>query len=237
MRIALIGYGRMGKAIEKVALERNHEIVATINAESTENDWNSVKSADVAIEFSLPSTVVANIKKCFELNVPVVVGTTGWYNEFSTIQQECKAKNGGLFHATNFSVGVNLFFEVNKRLAQLMSSQPDYQLGIHEEHHIHKLDAPSGTAISIAEQIIDNNSNIAQWNKDQSSSKDSVGITSLREGEIPGTHVVRYENEIDFIEIKHEAKNRKGFSVGAVLAAEFMKDQHGIFTMADLLKV
>lgn len=237
MRIALIGYGRMGKAIEQVALERNHQIVATINAESTEKDWNSIKSADVAIEFSLPSTVVENIKKCFDLKVPVVVGTTGWYNEFSIIQKECEAKKGGLFYATNFSVGVNLFFEVNKRLAQLMSSQPDYQLGIHEEHHIHKLDAPSGTAITIAEQIIDNNQNIAQWEKDKASIDNSVGITSHREGEIPGTHIVRYENEIDFIEIKHEAKNRKGFSLGAVLAAEFMKDQQGVYTMADLLKV
>ena len=237
MKIAIIGYGRMGQSIEEIALERNHNIVAKIDSPEDIKGWESAKNADVAIEFSLPQSAVNNISTCFSKNIPIVVGTTGWYNQFDAIQEECKKQNGALFHATNFSVGVNLFFELNKHLAKLMRKQDAYDLAIHEIHHIHKVDAPSGTAISLAEQILNENPKKKDWTKESTSDPSLIGVTSSRIEEVPGTHTISYTSDIDRIEIQHEAKSRKGFALGAVLAAEFLNGKTGIYTMADLLNL
>lgn len=237
MKIALIGYGRMGKSIEKIALERKHSIVAKIDSPVDTQGWESAKNADVAIEFSLPQSAVKNISNCFSKKIPIVVGTTGWYNQFDAIQEECKKYNAALFHATNFSVGVNLFFELNKHLAKLMRTQEEYDLSIHEIHHIHKVDAPSGTAISLVEQILKENPRKKDWTNNYTSDQSLIGVTSSRVEEVPGTHTISYESDVDKIEIQHEAKSRKGFALGAVLAAEFLHGKTGIYTMADLLNL
>ena len=233
MKIALLGYGKMGKVIEEIALNRGHSVVFKTNEASMEKD---VSKADVAIDFSTPETAVDNIKKCFAVNVPVVVGTTGWYERFSEVCRLCELGGHSLFHATNFSVGVNIFFEVNKKLAKLMDTQADYEIEMTEIHHTQKLDSPSGTAITLAEGIVGELDRKSKWSE-EAQGQDSILIHAKREGEVPGTHIIDYENEIDKIEIKHEAKGRIGFATGAVVAAEWLQDKHGVYTMKDLLKL
>lgn len=235
MNIALLGYGKMGKEIEAIALQRNHTIVLKVdetNANTFTND--DLKKADVAIEFSTPHTVISNIKKCFDSQVPVVVGTTGWYDSFTEIEKEYSQKNGTLFHSTNFSLGVNLFFKINTYLAELMNKYNAYDVEMEEIHHIHKLDKPSGTAITLAHQIMEKIPSKKQWSITEQN-KETLFIKDVREGEVPGTHIVKYKSEVDDIEIMHKAHNRKGFALGAVIAAEYIKDKKGIFTMKDLI--
>ncbi len=235
MKIALIGYGKMGKAIEAIALERGHTIGLKVTSENADYQPEDLSGCDVAIEFSLPEFSTSNIKKCFEAGVPVVVGTTGWYDEFYIISELCTTRGGAILHATNFSVGVNIFFEINERLASLMNSHEQYQVGMEEIHHTEKLDAPSGTAITLAEGVIKGLDRKEGWKNDEATEENEVLIESKRMKDVPGTHTVKYDSDIDFIEIKHEAKNRKGFALGAVLAGEFLKDKQGIFTMKDVL--
>lgn len=255
MKIALFGYGKMGKEIEQIALERKHEIILKIdmhNAETFSKD--ELKKCDAAIEFSTPHTAIANMNKCFDAGVPVVVGTTGWYDKTEEVKKVCNQKNGCLFYASNFSVGVNIFFKVNEYLAKMMNNYPDYKISIEEIHHIHKLDAPSGTAISIANEVLKNISRKKEWKVNEEKKRRSgeaenisdspvlpfsdsdLVITSKREGEVPGTHTVKYLSAIDDIEIMHKAHNRKGFALGAALAAEFVKGKKGIFGMNDLMQ-
>ncbi len=229
----------MGKEIESIAIQRGHTIVLKVdenNSTKFQNDPIAIglKKADVAIEFSTPQTVSANIKKCINAQVPIVVGTTGWYNEFEMIQEVCLQKNGALFHSTNFSLGVNLFFKVNSYLAELMNKYDSYNVEMEEIHHIHKLDKPSGTAISLANQILEKIERKKQWSITDTT-PETLFIKDLREGEIPGTHIVKYTSAVDDIEIMHKAHNRKGFALGAVIAAEYIKDKKGIFTMNDLI--
>jgi 4-hydroxy-tetrahydrodipicolinate reductase len=239
MKIVLLGYGKMGKEIEKIALDRKHEIVLKVD----ENNHKTVtkdelSKGDVAIEFSTPHTVIGNIYKCFDAGLPVVVGTTGWYDEYEKIKMDCTEGNHALFHATNFSVGVNLFFKVNQYLAELMNNYPEYNVSMEEIHHIHKLDKPSGTAISLAIQVLEKIKRKQEWSIDPTKQNDSntLFIKDVREGEVPGTHIIKYTSAIDDIEIMHKAHNRKGFALGAVLAAEFLaKKKAGIYTMSDLI--
>lgn len=235
MKIALIGYGKMGKEIEKIAIERGHQIVSIIDVESKDN-FNSpeFQSADVAIEFSQPSVAFENYKKCFSAGVPVVSGTTGWLEHLEEIKAICRNEGKTFFYASNYSLGVNVFFAVNKYLARIMEQFPAYDVRMQETHHIHKLDAPSGTAISLAEGIIENMERKTSWMEGQSSDPSVLSIESLREGEVPGIHEIFYESEADTISIKHDAKNRKGFALGAVIAAEFTKGKTGFLTMNDI---
>jgi 4-hydroxy-tetrahydrodipicolinate reductase len=237
MKIAILGYGKMGKVIEEIALKRGHSIPLKINRENLDFDLELLSACDVAIEFSSPESAIENINKCFDANVPVVVGTTGWYAEFNAVQERCISENKGLLYATNFSVGVNIFYEINKKLAALMDANSQYEVKVEETHHTQKLDAPSGTAISLAEGIIDNLDRKDSWKNDMIVFENELGIDSKRIEDVPGTHIVKYESEIDVIEIKHEAKNRNGFAFGAVLAAEYMNDKKGIFTMKDVLSL
>jgi 4-hydroxy-tetrahydrodipicolinate reductase len=235
MKIALIGYGKMGKEIEAIALQRGHEVVLKIsrnNADTVKDE--DYKKADVAIEFSTPHTVLVNMKRCFELQLPVVVGTTGWYDQFDDMVALCELRGGGLFHATNFSVGMNLFFKVNKYLAEMMDKYSEYDVSMEEIHHIHKLDKPSGTAITLASQIIEKIGRKTSWSIDKKND-DVLFIKDIREGEVPGTHIIKYHSQVDDIEIMHKAHNRKGFALGAVLAAEFMNGKKGVYTMSDLI--
>lgn len=235
MNIALLGYGKMGKEIETIAIQRGHSIVLKVDASNATTFTNEeLKKADVAIEFSTPHTVIANIKRCLDTQVPIVVGTTGWYDSYKEIETDCKKKNGTLFHATNFSLGVNLFFKVNTYLAELMNKYNNYEVEMEEIHHIHKLDKPSGTAISLANQIIDKIERKTKWSITDKSS-DTLFIKDVREGEVPGTHIIKYSSAVDDIEIMHKAHNRKGFALGAVIAAEFVNQKKGIFTMQDLI--
>ena len=233
MNIALIGYGKMGKEIEKIAIKRGHSISLIIDKNDF-LDTKDLEKTDLAIEFSTPESSVANYMKCFEANVPVVSGTTGWLDKFAEIEEKCKTQNQAFFYASNFSLGVNLFFELNSYLAQLMKSFDNYDVEIEEIHHLQKLDAPSGTAITIAEHILEHHPIKTEWTL-QPISNQEIKITAKREEDIPGTHIVKYDSDIDTIEIKHQAKNRKGFALGAVLAAEFLKDKKGVFSMQDLL--
>ncbi|MCL2417310.1 MAG: 4-hydroxy-tetrahydrodipicolinate reductase [Bacteroidales bacterium] len=221
MKIALLGYGKMGKIIEKIALQNNHEVVARID---NENDWglmeSKLKQADVTIEFSTPQTAIKNILRCFDLNIPIVVGTTGWDEQKDEILAYAKQHQKTLFYASNFSIGVNLFFELNKKLAEMMKNYTDYKVSMEEVHHLQKLDKPSGTAISLAKDLPLEISN----------------IKSFREKDVFGVHTVLYESNEDIIEIKHEAKSREGFAIGAVLAAEWLIGKTGIYTMSDILK-
>lgn len=236
MNIVLLGYGKMGKEIEKIAFERNHKIVLKVDENNAATvTGKELSSADVAIEFSTPHTVEANIYKCFKVNLPVVVGTTGWYANFEKIKSDCLSSNSGLFYATNFSVGVNLFFKVNKYLAELMNKYPEYNVSMEEIHHIHKLDKPSGTAITLAEQIIQKIDRKSGWSI-ENQNPETLFIKDIREGEVPGTHIIKYSSSVDDIEIMHKAHNRKGFALGAVLAAEYMAQKKtGIHTMSDLI--
>ena len=235
MKIAILGYGKMGRVIEKILLERGHTV--TLKATSKGFLQEELNGTDVAIEFSTPENAIENITKCFNANVPVIVGTTGWYDRFSEIETLCKETNGALFYATNFSIGVNLFFKLNKQLAALMNNFPDYKVAMQEIHHIQKLDAPSGTAITLAEGLIGELEEKNNWKNELTNDNTTVGIVSKREREVPGTHNIVYESEVDAIEIIHTAKNRKGFALGSVIAAEWLKDKKGIFNMNDLLNL
>lgn len=232
MKIALLGYGRMGKAIEQIAIERGHEIVIRKDLEPLEGD---LSIADAAIDFSHPTAAFDNIKSCIDSNVPVISGTTGWLDKFAEIKRYCEEKDGSFIYASNFSIGVNLFFNLNAYLAKMMKNIKDYEVSMEEIHHIHKLDAPSGTAISLAESILDE-SQKNQWAID-TPNDDALFIDVKREGEVPGTHSVTYESAIDAIEIKHTAFNRTGFALGAVVAAEWLHTKKGIYTMKDVLSL
>ncbi len=236
MKIAIIGYGKMGKEIERAAQRSGHEVVLIIDSEE---DWTKNGSrlgeADAAIDFSMPETAVANIQRCFDAGVPVVSGTTGWFDKLESVKQECAARNGTLFYGTNFSIGVNLFFELNRTLARLMSKYPDYEISIEETHHITKKDAPSGTAIVLANDIISNIGRKDKWVKESAEAASELGIRSVRVENVPGTHVIRYDSEVDSIEIIHSAKSRRGFAKGAVMAAEFLQGKKGVYEMKDLL--
>lgn len=236
MNILLIGYGKMGKMIEDIALLRNHNIALVIDKEE---DWDNldVKEIDVAIDFSSPYTVVDNIVACFNRNIPIVVGTTGWYGRLNEFRDLANQEQKGLFVASNFSIGMSIFNKINEQLAILMNAQPSYDVSIEEIHHVHKLDAPSGTAITLAETIIDNLDRKTSWELDCQDEKPNViNVTAQRIGEVSGTHSVTYSSEVDDIIITHQAHNRKGFALGAVLAAEFMKGKTGFYGMKDLIK-
>lgn len=238
MKIALIGYGKMGKEIEKIALSRGHQIVSIIDL-NNQDDFNSeaFKSADVAIEFTAPTVAYNNYIRAFNAGVKVVSGSTGWMDEHGDeIKDLCK--NGGktLFWASNFSLGVAIFSAVNKYLAKIMNQFPTYDVTMSETHHIHKLDAPSGTAITLAEEILENLDRKENWVKEEAKAANELPIHSIREGEVPGIHTIRYESEADSISITHDAKNRKGFALGAVLAAEFTCGKQGLLGMSDLFK-
>lgn len=244
MKIALLGYGKMGKIIEKIATDRKHEIVLKIDFDNLhELTAENLKQADVAIEFTTPSSVISNINVCFEAGVPVVVGTTGWYDKLDEIKQQCEDGDHTLLYATNFSVGVNIFFHVNKILARLMNNYPYYEVQVEEIHHTQKLDSPSGTAITIAEGIIENLDAKKNWANvlvaDGKDSDDNVGnsallIESYRMDSVPGTHTVIYDSEVDSIEFKHTAHNRNGFALGAVLAAEWLNNNSGFHSINDM---
>lgn len=236
MKIALIGYGKMGKIIEAVAIARGHQIVLKIDLENT-NEFNqeNISNADVAIEFTGPHTAFDNVMKCINFSIPVVCGSTGWLEKLPLVEENCNTKHGSFLYASNFSVGVNIFFEVNKKLAQLMEGQTQYDINIKEIHHTQKKDAPSGTAISLAEQIIDNNSSKNKWVNQASGDAKELCIESERLDPYPGWHEVTYSAEVDEIKIIHNAKSRNGFALGAVIAAEFIQTKKGIFTMKDVL--
>ncbi len=235
MNIILSGYGKMGKEIETIAIKRNHNIILKINKSNCDSvSDEDLKKADAIIEFSTPHTVIDNLKKYLNTQDPVVVGTTGWYTNFEEIKEFCLKKNGALFHATNFSVGVNLFFKVNTYLADIMNKYENYDVSLEEIHHIHKLDKPSGTAITLAEQIIKKLDRKKSWSINEKNIE-TLFINDIRDGEVPGTHIIKYHSEIDDIEIMHKAHNRKGFAVGAIIAAEFMLNKKGIYTMNDLI--
>jgi len=236
MKIALIGYGKMGKAIEEIALKRGHTVVLRVNIDNLEdNTEEKIRKADVAIEFSGPDSAYENIMRCLKTGVPVVSGSTGWLEKQETVNQYCREEGKTFLYASNFSVGVNIFFEVNKRLAELMAPHPGYTVDLVEVHHTEKKDAPSGTAITLAEQILERNSRKKGWVNHNSDNLDELTIISERIDPAPGTHKVRYQSDIDDIEIIHTAHNRQGFATGAVLAAEYICDKKGIFSMKDVL--
>ena len=232
MKIALLGYGRMGKEIEKIALQRGHEIVLRIDSEAPYD----ITKADIAIDFSVPSVAYNNISNCINNAIPVISGTTGWLEKYDDIIALCKEKKGAFIYASNFSLGVNIFFELNSQLAAMMNALNDYDISMEEIHHTKKLDAPSGTAITLAEGII-NNSDKENWELDGNVSKETIPITAKRIPEVPGTHSIEYSSKVDTIEIKHTAHNRQGFALGAVVAAEWLQDKNGVFTMKDVLNI
>jgi 4-hydroxy-tetrahydrodipicolinate reductase len=236
MKIALLGYGKMGKAIESVAKNRGNEIVAAIDLNNSEDRNNLVKSGtEVVIEFSSPHSAYDNLKFCMENGLKTVCGTTGWLEHKKEIESLCIKNNTAFFYASNYSVGVNLFFKLNEHLAKMMANHAQYEIFSSEIHHTEKLDAPSGTAISIAEGIISNNPNKTKWVNNEIPKEDEIAIWSSREGKVPGTHNVKYISEYDEIEIKHTAYTRMGFAQGAVIAAEWLKDKTGVLNMNDLL--
>lgn len=232
MKIALLGYGRMGKEIEKIAISRGHEIVIKKDVD-TEID---ITLADVAIDFSIPNSAFNNISNCFENKVPVISGTTGWLDKYNDAVRLCEEKKGAFIYASNFSLGVNIFFELNKQLAKMMSNLEDYNISMEEIHHTKKLDAPSGTAITLAEGIIENSSK-KDWELDNNTSEENIPIVAKRIPEVPGTHTVWYNSKVDSIEIKHTAHNRQGFALGAVVAAEWILGKTGVFNMKDVLNI
>lgn len=242
MKIALLGYGKMGQIIERFSLERGHEIVLKIGIENLDDlTVDNLEKADVAIDFSAPHAAVDNIYKCFEANVPVVVGTTGWYGELQRIKNDCEASNNTLLYGSNFSIGVNIFFHLNKVLAKLMNNYPAYEVQVEEIHHTQKLDAPSGTAMTIAEGIIEEMDNKKEWVNELEGTpiseklrNDQLLIESLRIENVPGTHTVVYSSEVDDIEIKHTAHSRAGFALGAVVAAEWLQNKKGFYSIADI---
>ena len=246
MNVILLGYGKMGHEIEKITLQRGHNIVATID---NEEEWNSriqvLRNSGiqelVAIEFSTPATAYDNINRCFDLNIPVVCGTTAWYEHFDEIKERCEKENQTLFYAPNFSIGMNIMFMLNQQLAKI-TEKYDYKLSLTEIHHIHKLDKPSGTAVKLAEDILSNNSNYKSWTLNECTIDDEqltidgvLPVEAIREGDVFGIHEVKAESDCDIIQLRHEAFSRKGFATGAVIAAEFILGKKGLFTMNDLL--
>ncbi len=239
MNIALIGYGKMGRVIEEIAVSRGHKITEKINSSNPIESAN-FSDTDIAIEFSTPGFVINHIEYCISNKVPVVVGTTAWNDQLDYVKEIVLEKNGSLLYASNFSVGVNIFFDINRRLAKLMSSHNEYNVSIEEIHHTQKLDAPSGTAVSLANDLLFQNENLNSWVHEEEQAPNvkpgQVGVTSFREKDVPGTHIIKYASEIDEIEIKHTAFNRKGFALGAVIAAEWLVQKKGIYTMQDVIK-
>ncbi len=232
MDIALFGYGKMGKMIERVALKRNHAIVAKIDVDSPEIDFTTI---DVAIDFSMPNAAFNNIKACLEHNIPIISGTTGWLKDHDKAVEICKENNGAFIYSSNYSLGVNIFFELNAHLAKMMWNLTQYSVSLEETHHTQKLDAPSGTAITLAEGIIANTA-YENWKLNGGSEKE-IPITAKRMADVPGTHIVSYESPVDNIEIKHTAHNREGFALGAVVAAEWIIGKKGVFSMKDVLGI
>lgn len=232
MNIGIFGYGKMGKMIEKIAIQRSHTIVSKVDLDTKEVDYQAM---DIAIDFSSPETAYKNIESCLIHNIPIVSGTTGWLKDYEKAISLCKEKNGAFIYASNFSLGVNLFFEMNRYLAKMMTNLPQYEVSIEETHHLEKLDAPSGTAITLAEDIIEDSS-YEGWELEKSSER-NIPITSRRIAKEFGTHIVTYENEVDQISIKHKAFSREGFALGAVVAAEWLVGKNGVFTMKDVLKL
>jgi 4-hydroxy-tetrahydrodipicolinate reductase len=233
MKIALLGYGRMGKAIEEIALDRNHEIILKIDLDTKNYD---ITLADIAIDFSTPTAAYSNIKNCIENGVPVVSGTTGWLDQYQEILALCDQYNGSFITASNFSLGVNVFFELNQQLAKMMAKISHYEASIEEIHHTQKLDSPSGTAITLAEGIIEHTDK-KDWTTDVTNSGKNIPIISKRIPEVPGTHKITYTSTVDTIEIKHTAHNRHGFALGAIIAAEWLIDKKGVYTMKDVLGI
>lgn len=237
MKIALIGYGKMGKEIEQIAISRGHEVVLKISVNNLLDFTNeNLRKADVSIEFTAPDAALQNMYKCFEAGVPVVVGTTGWNKHLNEVKNKCHQHNAALLYASNFSVGVNLFFALNKRLAELMAPYSQYDVIIEEIHHAQKLDAPSGTAISLANDILAVHPTKKQWSL-ENNDNENLFIKAKRINNVPGTHIIKYSSEIDDIEIIHTAHNRKGFATGAVIAAEWLLGKKGVFTMNDVLNI
>ena len=235
MKIALIGYGKMGKTIEQIALQRGHQIVSIIDINNTADfDSEAFRSADVAIEFTTPATALNNYMRCFAANVPVVSGTTGWLDHLDEVKAKCEQEGKTFFYASNFSVGVNIFFALNRYLAKIMNNFPAYDVRMTEVHHIHKLDAPSGTAITLAEGILEHIDRKKRWTLETAEQPTDLPIHAIREGEVPGIHEIVYESEADTISIKHDAKSRAGFALGAFIAAEFTAGKKGFLGMNDL---
>jgi 4-hydroxy-tetrahydrodipicolinate reductase len=238
MKIALFGYGKMGKVIEKIALERGHEISARVTSSAPKESFD-LTDTDAVIEFSRPESALENIQFCLDNHLAVVVGTTGWYDHFEVLSAACSNSNGALLHATNFSLGVNIYFEMNRKLAEIMNRYVDYEANVVEIHHTEKLDAPSGTGITICEDIIQSTDQYGQWEnvkKSEISDSSTLSIESERLPNVPGTHEVKWSSKIDTIELTHTAHSREGFGLGAVIGAEFLKKNKGIFTMRDVLK-
>ena len=231
MKIALLGYGKMGQTIEKIAVSRGHEIVLKKTVDST---FEGLQNADVAIDFSFPDAAVCNISECLMTNTPIVCGTTGWLSQLDEMKELCLERNGSFIYASNFSLGVNIFFELNDYLSKIMAKFNNYKVSIEEIHHTEKLDAPSGTAITLANGIIAN-SNLENWTI-SNPLENELPIVAKREENVPGTHSVFYNSDVDFIEIKHEAKSREGFALGAIIAAEYIYNKKGIFTMKEVLQ-
>ena len=239
MKLAIIGYGRMGHLIAEIAEERGHKIVCTIDADNTDAfNSSEFRSADAAIEFSTPGTAVTNILACFAAKVPVVCGTTGWLDALPDLKDMCQKGDGTLLYGSNFSIGVNIFMAVNRYLAQVMNEFPEYKPTLIEIHHIHKLDHPSGTAITLAEDLVEEVTRIKGWDEPEPGKElaaNVLPVDHVREGEVPGTHIITWDSDVDKIVIEHEAKSRRGFAFGAVRAAEWIKGRKGFFTVADML--
>ena len=231
MKIALLGYGKMGKTIEQIALQRGHTIVI----KATNNDYN-IKEADIAIDFSIPSVAYKNISNCIQNNVPVISGTTGWLEDYNKATSLCKEKNGAFIYASNFSLGVNIFFELNNTLAKMMNTLKEYKVSMEEIHHTQKLDAPSGTAITLANDIIKQHTSYTSWSLDKES-EGALPIIAKRIEDVPGTHSITYKSDVDTIDISHTAHNRQGFAIGAVVAAEWLLGKTGVFSMKDVLNI
>ncbi len=238
MKIALIGYGKMGKEIEQIAIGRGHTVVLKIDVNNQQDlTPENLSQADVAIEFTTPATAISNYLKCFDAGVPVVSGTTGWLDQRAIVEMECLSKGGCFFYASNFSLGVNLFFELNKILARMMKPFSEYDVTMTEIHHTQKLDAPSGTAITLAEGILNQGGSKKSWTIETPKNAEELQIIPIRKDPYPGLHTIRYDSAVDYLEITHNAYSRKGFAMGAVLAAEFCFGKKGIFSMPDLLKL
>ncbi|XMO85308.1 4-hydroxy-tetrahydrodipicolinate reductase [Algibacter sp. AS12] len=233
MNIALLGYGKMGKTIEQIAIKRGHKVVLTIDKGDTNYD---ITKADVAIDFSIPTVAYSNIANCIDNNVPVISGTTGWLDKYEDAVALCEEKKGAFIYASNFSLGVNIFFELNKTLAKMMSALKQYNVSMEEIHHTQKLDAPSGTAITLADGVIENHDGYKNW-KLEENGEQTIPIAAKRIADVPGTHTVTYESEVDTINIEHVAHTRQGFALGAVVAAEWIVGKSGVFTMNDVLNI
>lgn len=238
MKVGIIGYGKMGKTIEKILKNRGHVISSVVDVTNEETIKNMAeKGTEVAIEFTTPDSAVSNLKECIDYGIPVVCGTTGWLDSKGEVEKYCKEKSGTFFYASNYSLGVNLFFKLNKKLAEMMNRiDENYKASISEIHHTHKLDKPSGTAITLAEGVLTNLDRYKNWKCDEEGNDDDLTIWSYREPDVPGTHTISYESNFDQIEIKHTAKTREGFALGAVLVAEWINDQKGVLSMDDYLK-